>query len=272
MSPLVSAVGLAALLADRPPVVLDVRWALTTGPDREAFTAAHIPGALFVDLDADLSDPPGEGGRHPLPDPSRFVAAMQRVGVGVDRTVVAYDDASGVPAARLWWLLRHYGHRDVRLLDGGWSAWAACGAPVETGAGRYVTPGDFDGRPGAMPVLAPGQAAEVARNGVLLDVRTPERFRGEREPIDPVAGHIPGARNVPTAEIVNVDGRFKDRSSLRETFAGLGEGEVGVYCGSGVTAAHTVLGLELVGVEAALYAGSWSGWITDPTRPVATGD
>jgi thiosulfate/3-mercaptopyruvate sulfurtransferase len=273
MSALVSVGELAGLL-DRTPAgvtLLDVRWALATGSDRDAYRSGHIPGAAFADLDADLAGPPGAGGRHPLPDPDRFVAAMRAAGVGTGRPVVVYDDASGVPAARAWWLLRHYGHRDVRLLDGGWAAWRRAGGAVEEGT-PVVEPGDFDGVPGHRGVVDAEQAAALAAAGRLLDVRTPERFRGEQELVDPVAGHIPGAVNVPMARTVRGDGGLEDPSALREAFGALASDRVGVYCGSGVTAAHTVLALELIGVDAALYAGSWSDWITDPARPVATGE
>jgi thiosulfate/3-mercaptopyruvate sulfurtransferase len=199
---------------------------------------------------------------------------MRSAGVRGERPVVAYDAATSMAAARAWWLLRYFGHPDVAVLDGGLAAWVAAGYPVSTEA-AVVEQGDFVARPGGMPLLDAGGAASVAERGVLLDARAPERFRGEQEPIDPIAGHIPGARNVPTTGSVDEDGRFLGRAALRDAFtaAGVREGvEVGAYCGSGVTAAHEVLALELAGFPAALYAGSWSEWITDPSRPVATGD
>jgi thiosulfate/3-mercaptopyruvate sulfurtransferase len=177
-------------------------------------------------------------------------------------------------AARAWWLLRYYGHGDVALLDGGLAAWTAASYPV-TAELVPVEPGDFVARPGAIPVLMAGDAAGIVARGALLDARAPERFRGEREPIDPVAGHIPGAVNVPATMTIDASGRFLERRVLRQTFerAGVGSGkEVGAYCGSGVVAAHEVLALELAGFEAALYPGSWSEWITDPSRPIARGD
>ncbi|HET6627419.1 MAG TPA: sulfurtransferase [Nocardioidaceae bacterium] len=259
--------------------LLDVRWSLGGPPGHEEFLRGHLPGASYVDLATDLADPPGERGRHPLPDPDRFGAAMRRCGVDGDRPVVAYDDVSGTSASRAWWLLRHHGHRDVRLLDGGYSSWVRAGLPVQHGPG-VPPPGDFRPVPGAMPVLDADGAARVAREGVLVDARAAERFCGEVEPVDPVAGHIPGAVNVPAADnLVAAEepsrGRFRSVEDLADGYlrrAGVGTaGEVGVYCGSGVTATHDVLALEVLGVTAALYPGSWSEWVTDPTRPVATG-
>jgi thiosulfate/3-mercaptopyruvate sulfurtransferase len=254
--------------------VLDVRWQLGRSDGREQHEAGHVPGAAFVDLGTDLADPPGARGRHPLPGGDRFAEAMRRCGVRDDRPVVVYDDVSGTSAARAWWLLRHHGHRDVRVLDGGWSWWLRVGGAVETGP---VTPpyGDFTVRPGDLAVIDATGAAELAREGVLVDARAPERFRGEVEPVDPVAGHVPGAVNVPTARNLVAEGeragRFRTPEELAAEYALPSGSAVGVYCGSGVTAAHDVLALEIVGVRAALYAGSWSEWVTDPTRPVATG-
>ena len=187
--------------------------------------------------------------------------------------LVVYDAGNSIAAARAWWLLRYFGHPDVRLLDGGFSGWLAAGNAIE----RAVTApegGDFVASAGGMPLLDAESAATVAREGVLLDARVPERFRGEREPVDPVAGHIPGAVNVPAASLVKADGRFRDSDALRRVFenAGVRDGvAVGAYCGSGVAASHEVLALSLAGIPAALYVGSWSDWITDPRRPVGTG-
>lgn len=277
MSPLISPEELLDRLGTC--TVLDVRWQLGRSDGREQFEAGHVPGAAFVDLEADLADPAGARGRHPLPEVERFVSAMRRCGVCHDRPVVVYDDAAGVAAARGWWLLRHHGHPEVRLLDGGWSWWLQVGGPVETGP---ATPayGDLTARGPGLPVLDADGAAALARDGVLVDARAPERFRGEVEPVDPVAGRVPGAVNVPTTRNLVADGdragRFRPRDELAGVYAAaLGAGDagppVGVYCGSGVTAAHDVLALELLGVRAALYPGSWSEWVTDPTRPVATG-
>ena len=197
---------------------------------------------------------------------------MRRAGVTNASTVVVYDAGGGLSAARAWWLLRYFGHAGSRLLDGGLAAWTAAGLPVST-AQPSVDPGDFIARPGGMPVLDAEAASRMARAGVLLDARAAERYRGEVEPVDPVAGHIPGARSAPTAGNLAADGRFLDPEALRGRFTAIGvnDGPVGAYCGSGVTAAHEVLALELAGVTAALYPGSWSEWVSDPTRPVATG-
>jgi thiosulfate/3-mercaptopyruvate sulfurtransferase len=255
------------------PTLLDVRWALGGPPGRDEYERGHIPGAGFVDLDAELAGPPGAGGRHPLPEPGAFEAAMRAAGVRSDRPVVVYDAGSSMAAARAWWLLRYFGHSDVRVLDGGLAAWVSSGRPLSTDA-PAPQPGNFEARPGGMPIVEAAGAASLAQRGVLLDARAPERFRGEREPIDPVAGHIPGAVNAPSTGNVGADGRFRSPEALRAAFAdvGVGDGvEVGAYCGSGVSAAHEVLALELAGFEAALYPGSWSEWITDPERPVASG-
>ncbi len=260
--------------------LLDVRYQLGRTDGRAQYLAGHVPGAVFVDLDADLADPVGDGsrGRHPLPDPERFGAAMRRCGVSRDQTVVVYDDWLGTGATRAWWLLTYYGHPDVRVLDGGWSGYLGTGGPVD--AGEVVpAPGTFRIDPGHLSVLDDAGAARVARDGVLVDVRAPERFRGESEPIDPVAGHIPGALNAPFTT-VNLAAqhagttRFRGLDDARELYeqAGIGtDREVGVYCGSGVTATHTVFTLRRLGVDAALYPGSWSEWVSDPDRPVATG-
>jgi thiosulfate/3-mercaptopyruvate sulfurtransferase len=293
----------SALAGPQPPVLLDVRWGLAGPPGIDSYRAGHLPGAQFVDLDRDLAAPPGPGGRHPLPAVADFQAAMRRAGVRAGWPVVLYDDGDSTAAARGWWLLRYFGHDQVRVLDGGYRAWLAAGQSAEqqTAAAR---PGDFTARPGHLPLLDAAGAARLARDGLLLDARAAERYRGEVEPADPVAGHIPGAVSAPTAANVAPDGRFLDPAALRARFSGLGvstgsgqEAEglggapagpggkaggpgggvagrgavAGVYCGSGVTAAHEVLAMRLAGLPAALYLGSWSDWITDPARPVATG-
>ncbi len=270
---LVSAGDLAGNLGS--VTLLDVRWGLATGAQPDAYAAGHIPGAVFVDLDRDLAAPPGRGGRHPLPGREAFTAAMRRAGVRSDRPVVFYDAATGMAAARGWWVLRYYGHPDVRVLDGGLAAWVSAGGNRSTGDPRAPEPGTFTATPGHMPLLDAGGAAALAREGVLLDARAPERFRGDAEPIDPVAGHIPGARNRPMALNADASGRFREPAELRRELAAAGIGPdtpVGVYCGSGVSAAHEVLALATASISASLYAGSWSEWIADPSRPVATGD
>ncbi len=281
------------LAGPRPPVLLDVRWRLTEPPGIDSYRAGHLPGARFVDQDRELAGPPGPGGRHPMPEAGQFEAAMRRAGVRDGWPVVVYDEADSTAAARAWWLLRYFGHDQARVLDGGYRAWAAAGQPVETGPGPGGAPdggvaGAADGftaRPGGRPLLDAAAAAALARDSVLLDARSAERYRGEVEPVDPVAGHIPGAISAPTTANVTPDGTFLPPPVLQARFIQLGvpaPGRAasppaagpplpGVYCGSGVTAAHEVLAMDIAGLPAALYLGSWSDWITDPARPVATG-
>ncbi len=240
-------------------------------PEQPEYAAGHLPGAAYVDLDLALAAPPGAGGRHPLPEPDVFEAAMRRAGVSGDRPVVVYDDWSGHAAGRAWWLLRHHGHPDVRVLDGGLSAWVVDGGALESTV-VDVVPGDFTVQDQKrMPVVEADGVLDVP---VLVDARAPERFRGEVEPIDPVAGRIPGAVNVPTSTNLRVDGTFRSADELRALYAAAGvtgDAEVAAYCGSGVTAIHDIIAMEIAGIRAALYPGSWSGWITDPGRPVETG-
>lgn len=301
-TPLISVDRLAVLLGVRGDrdgataadparvTLLDVRWSLSGPPGRDAYAAGHIPSARFVDLDHQLAaphEPNAPGGRHPMPSAEDFQAVMQSLGVSDDRPVVVYDGANATSAARAWWLLRYFSHSDVRVLDGGYAAWTAAGLPIVSGdepgtsglgiAATVSGGGNFIAVPGAMPVLDADAAAKLAVEGVLLDARAAARFRGEIEPVDPVAGHIPGAVSAPTTDNVGPDDRFLAAEVLRTRFASLGANgtngrEIGVYCGSGVTATHEVLALELAGIKAALYAGSWSDWITDPKRPVATGE
>jgi thiosulfate/3-mercaptopyruvate sulfurtransferase len=257
------------------PVVLDCRWSLAGGPDREGYGRGHLPGAVFVDLDRELSAPPareGPGGRHPLPDPAVFQAAMRRAGVGADRPVVAYDQGEPGGAARAWWLLGWFGHPDVRVLDGGLPAWVAAGLPLVADV-PDPDPGDFTARSGGRALVDAAGAAGLAAEGVLLDARAPARYQGLEEPVDPVAGHIPGAVNLPMADLLTDRGLVPPAVLGRRLAAAGASGDtpVGAYCGSGVVAAHLVLALEAAGVPAALYAGSWSDWVADPSRPVATG-
>ncbi|MFC8449953.1 sulfurtransferase [Kitasatospora sp. NPDC057223] len=274
-SPLISVAELeTALASSRPPALLDIRWQLGGPPGAADYAAGHLPGAYFLELDRELSAPPraDAGGRHPLPDPEALGEALRRAGVSADRPVVVYDAATAMAAARAWWLLRWAGHRDVRVLDGGLAAWQEAGLPV-TAELPPAGEGDFKPVPGQLPTLDADGAAALARTGLLLDARAGERYRGEVEPIDPRAGHIPGAVSAPTVENVGSDGRFLPAAALAARFAAIGAGErqVGVYCGSGVTAAHQVLALEVAGVPAALYPGSWSEWSGDLERPAATG-
>jgi thiosulfate/3-mercaptopyruvate sulfurtransferase len=300
-NPLVSVEELAA--GSPAPTLLDVRWKLSApraaADDADAagapafpprpsglddYLAGHLPGARFVDLDTELAGPVGPGtGRHPLPDVAAFQAAMRAAGVDDGTPVVVYDAADSTAAARAWWLLRYFGHRDVRVLDGGYAAWRAAGLPVSDSP-EPAGAGDFTAEPGQLPTLGAAEAGRLAGTGILLDARAGARYRGEVEPIDPVAGHIPGAISAPTIENVAEDGRFHPAGDLAARFAAQGvrppdpsagpgpvQPEVGVYCGSGVTAAHQILALTIARIPAALYVGSWSEWITDPGRPVAKG-
>lgn len=257
-------------------VLVDVQWSLTAAagpPGRELYDTGHLAGAHHVDLDAELSGPPGPQGRHPMPTAHSVQQALRRCGVDDDSAVVVYDQGPCMAAARAWWVFCYFGLGYVRVLDGGLAAWRASGGTVtdevpEPGAGRFAA------RVGRLPVLDAEGAAEVARLGVLLDARAVERYAGETEPIDRVAGHIPGAVSAPTAENTGADGRFLPHHELRDRFARLGVRPgrpVGTYCGSGVTAAHQALALHEIGIEAPLYVGSWSHWIRDPGRPVSTG-
>jgi thiosulfate/3-mercaptopyruvate sulfurtransferase len=270
MSPLVTVAQLDDLIGT--VTLLDVRYRMGGPGGRSEYAAGHIPSAVYVDLDSALAGPPGPRGRHPLPDPEVFGAAMRAAGVRGDRPVVVYDDWEGRAAARAWWLLRHHGHPDVRVLDGGWSQWVALGGPVETDA-RLPAPGSFRPGPGVLPTIGPDDVLDFAAAHVLLDARAPERFRGEVEPVDPVAGHIPGAVNVPTSVNLRADGTFRSPAELAALYAASGvlpDGEVGAYCGSGVTAAHDLLALAVAGIDGVLYPGSWSEWVADENRPVAT--
>jgi thiosulfate/3-mercaptopyruvate sulfurtransferase len=290
MVPLIAPHDLDALLAapnaQERPVVVDVRWRLGGPPGRADHDAGHVPGAVFLDLDTELADPPGPAGRHPLPGAHRLQAALRRAGVRDGSRVVAYDDGNGSVAARAWWLLRWAGlpAERVAVLDGGYAGWVGEGLPT-TAEPSHPEPGDVTVRPGGMPVLDADGAAALGHAGVLLDARAAPRYRGETEPVDPRAGHIPGARNVPATELVGPDGRWLPPPVLAQRFAelgvdgggaGAGEGGAGAYCGSGVNAAALVLAVEHAGLRPperpiALYVGSWSNWSVDPQRPAATG-
>ncbi|MFJ9409416.1 sulfurtransferase [Streptomyces sp. NPDC101393] len=275
MNAIITATELASDLAGpSAPVLLDVRWQLGGPPGRPEYAAGHLPGAVYADLDGELAAAPGGAGRHPLPDLTVFGAAMRAAGVRADRGVVVYDGGQGWAAARAWWLLRWSGHPDVRVLDGGLAAWQASGGALSDAVPAPAA-GDFTPAPGALPLLTADDAAQLARRGVLLDARAAERYRGDVEPIDRVGGHIPGAVSAPTTGNVAEDSTtFRTPSELADRFAALGataDAEVGVYCGSGVSAAHEVLALAVAGIPAALYVGSWSEWSGDPSRPVATG-
>lgn len=272
---LIAADELAGRLATDPPALLDVRWELGDPDGRQQYLDGHLPGAVYVDLEKELARRPSpQEGRHPLPEPADLEPAARRWGLRQGQPVVAYDAVGGTSAARAWWLLRWAGVADVRLLDGGLRAWTDSGYPLETGE-VAPAPGDVTLRAGKMPTVDDAGAARVARAGALLDARAAARYRGEVEPVDPVAGHIPGALSAPTTENLAPDGRFLPSGELRARFAALSitssTEAVAVYCGSGVNAAHQVAALALAGIDAALYPGSWSQWCADPTRPVATG-
>ncbi len=278
---LMSVAQLSDRLGQASWCIVDCRFQLADPAAGEgAYRAAHIPGAVYAHLDRDLSAPvvPGRSGRHPLPEAATLAATFGRLGIGPDTQVVAYDDAGGALAAsRLWWLLRWLGHEDVAVLDGGWQAWQAAGLATRAGD-EMRRPARF--MPHERPELV-ASADEVARVATdpgsrLLDARGADRFRGENETIDPVAGHIPGAVSAPYGQNLGPDGRFLTADVLREryeTLHGTTPAErVVVYCGSGVTAAHSLLAMVHAGLgDARLYAGSWSEWITDPSRPVAVG-
>lgn len=274
MSHFVSASDLAELIRAGGVRTLDVRWKLGRTDGRDQYLAGHIPGAVFVDLKDELSrhGRPDEG-RHPLPSTEQVENAARRWGIDDGDTVVAYDDAGGGAAARAWWLLQK-GGVDVRVLDGGWAAWQAAGGDVESGSVEYtagtVTLDDI-----SADSLTIDEAAAFPERGVLIDVRAAERFRGETEPIDPIAGHIPGAVNLPDTAHVDEDGVLRDLDEIRASFGEAGVTEdtpVAAYCGSGVTAAHTALILAEAGIDAKLFHGSWSQWSNSPDRPVATGE
>ncbi|MDJ0351218.1 sulfurtransferase [Pseudarthrobacter sp. PH31-O2] len=260
---------------ERRTVLLDVRWALGDPNGREHYLAEHLPGAVFVDLANELAGPADpRRGRHPLPSRDHFQRSARSWGIRTGDVVVVYDNSGNLAAARLWWMLRQAGVRDVCLLDGGLAAWLDAGFDVEsgepaTGQGDVVLTGP------AMEVVDAGQAATWGQHGLLLDARAGERYRGEFEPVDPRAGHIPGAVSAPTTANLGADGKFLPPDVLRERFAGLGAGAdvpIAVYCGSGVTAAHEIAALEIAGFPAALYPGSFSEWCNSVSHPVVTGD
>ncbi|MGN6326404.1 sulfurtransferase, partial [Pseudolysinimonas sp.] len=259
----------------RRPRLLDVRWRLDRPDGRGDFRAGHIPGAVYVELDRELAaDGAPTDGRHPLPSREALQSSARAWGVNTGDTVVVYDDLGGMSAARAWWMLRDAGLADVRVLDGALRAWREAGFELETGDPAPPEPGDVVLRAGALPRVGMDDVEDLALTGVLLDARAAERYRGDVEPIDPRAGHIPGAVSAPTTANLGADGRFLDPDALRARFATLGvrrDAPVGVYCGSGVTAAHEALALAVAGFDAVLYPGSWSQWANHPDRPGATG-
>ncbi len=279
-SPLVSTHWLASHLQDPTVRIVDVRWYLPN-VDRlgsAEYAAGHIPGAVFVDLETELAaeayiDGPG---RHPLPTPDAFEAVMRRLGVSSDTLVVAYDDNGGT-AARLWWLLRYFGHERAAVLDGGIVAWTSERRPLETGAGSSVPAGDFHAHPNPSMVVDKAQVLSISGDSkaLLIDARPAERYEGRLEPIDARPGHIPGAKNMPWAQNLSPDGHFLDGETLRTMYLGLGVDDadkVVCYCGSGVSACYDILAMQLAGWrDVQLYVGSWSDWSSTPKLPVATG-
>lgn len=275
MDTLIDVAGLhARMTSGQRTVLLDVRWALGDPEGHSHYLKEHIPGAVYVDLPTELADPADPGrGRHPLPSRARFQEAARSWGITDGDVVVAYGDAGNTSAARVWWMLRNAGVRTVYLLDGGLAAWRTAGLPVEGGPVEPAA-GNVTFSDGGMPVTDAGGAAGWAAAGVLLDARAAERYRGEVEPVDPRAGHIPGAISAPTAANLDDDGRFLPAEELRKRFARLGvnaTSPTAVYCGSGVTASHEIAALEIAGFSATLFPGSFSEWSNDAARPVATG-
>jgi len=275
VSVLITADELAERLAGRPAdtVVLDVRWSLGGPPGHGEYLEGHVPGAVYIDLDTELArhGAPTDG-RHPLPDLGDLQSAARRWGIGPDSTVVVYDGQGNLAAARAWWLLRWAGLTDVRILDGALPAWVRSGGALETDD-VVPEPGDVSLSGGGLPTVDVEDVADFPRTGTLLDARAGERFRGEVEPVDPKAGHVPGAVSAPTGDNLNPDGTFRPPTELRARFAALGvdaDRPVAAYCGSGVTAAHQVAALAIAGIPAALYPGSWSQW-SNLDKPVATG-
>lgn len=275
---LISVAELAGLIEGGDPItVLDVRWRLDEPDGRPAYLQGHIPGAVYASLEDELSDHTIAGrGRHPLPSGSSLQAAARRWGIRQEAAVVVYDDWNRAGSARAWWVLTTAGLPKVRILDGGLDAWRAAGRGLETGPvtpqpGNVTVPHD-DLYSGDLPTLTAEQAGD---GGVtLLDARAPERFRGEVEPLDPAAGHIPGASNLPSTALLATDGTFIGDDALTRLLADRGvdrDGPLGAYCGSGVTASVTVAALAALGRTAALFPGSWSEWCSDPGRAVARG-
>lgn len=266
------------LASGAPVTVLDVRWSLAEPDGEQRYLSAHLPGAVYVSLDDELTDHGIAGrGRHPLPSGTDLRAAARRWGVRNGVPTVVYDDWNRAGSARAWWVLTAAGIEDVRILDGGLAAWSAAGEPLQSGPVATET-GDVDVihddlYHGALRTLTAEETQSAV--DVLLDARAPERFRGDVEPVDPVAGHIPGAVSLPSTQLLSADGTLLPEAALRALLAdrgAAGGADIGTYCGSGVTAALAVAGLAAAGVDAALYPGSWSEWASNPDRPVARGE
>ncbi|MCV7076994.1 sulfurtransferase [Mycobacterium szulgai] len=273
---LITAAELAELIrAEEPVTILDVRWRLDAPDGRAAYEQGHIPAAVYVSLDDELSDHTVSGrGRHPLPNGRALQSAARRWGVRQAVPVVVYDDWNRAGSGRAWWVLTAAGISGVRILDGGLAAWQAAGGDLETGSvtpepGNVIVP-QHDLYAGSRATLSAAQAQSVT----LLDARAPDRFRGDAEPVDAVAGHIPGAKNLPFGAVLTEDGTFRDDAALVELLSDRGVesgAAIGSYCGSGVTATVVIAALEAVGHEVALFPGSWSEWVSDTNRPVGSG-
>ncbi|MRH91252.1 sulfurtransferase [Nocardia sp. SYP-A9097] len=265
------------ITAIEPIVVLDVRWQLDRPDGRDAYAESHIPGAVYVDLETELSDHSVLGrGRHPLPSGSALQATARRWGVRDGVPIIVYDNWNRAGSARAWWVLRAAGIADIRILDGGLGAWVAAGREVAAGA-VHPPLGDVhieheDLYVGALATVDADEAAVLADAGALIDARAPERFRGEVEPVDAVPGHVPGARNVPSGAVLDEHGFFRPAAELEALFKQVRDADrVGAYCGSGVTAAVDIAALRVLGIDAALFPGSWSQWSSETGRPIATG-
>lgn len=277
MKPLITVSELKGIwdTAERP-VVLDARWYLADeSQGKREYLASHLPGSLFVDVAAVASGPKrpdGSQGRHPLPDRDTLQADLRELGLSNDSRVVVLDQRSSLGAARVWWVLRDAGLSHVQVLDGGFEAWVKAGGEVTDQPSPTPEPGDITVGPPRMPVVdAAGVQAALAEGSQLIDVRASDRFAGRNEAVDPVAGHIPGARNLPATDLQHDDGTFLTEAELRDRFDGVGAGDI-LSCGSGITASQALLAAELAGLDqVVIYPGSWSDWISDPARPVATG-
>lgn len=275
---LVSSAWLAEHLHDPNIRIVDVRWYLfeKDKSGTSEYMRGHIPGAVYMDIDKDLASPPGEGpGRHPLPKPESFAEVAGRAGIGPQTHVVTYDDKGGATAARLWWLLRFFGHDNVSLLDGGINSWIAEGRPLESKVPSYA-PTTFQVKP-RYEMVVNAETVDLLRNdatALVLDVRAAERYEGKTEPIDPRAGHVPGAKSAPYIGNLREDMSLRAPEELKKRYAELGAdkaNKIVCYCGSGVNACQTIFALQLAGFDSVLYEGSWSDWSSQRERPLATG-